>query len=152
VQNDTFAKYLSQQLFSPAWAFFLVPFTQELLSHVSADEMRGLARGAGIRAGAEMPLPPCDSLAQMEEAANDYWTQLGWGVVSFREHADHLAIEHSLAPLGATLGIESMGWAAGFLEGIYQEWFVMLGAAQELQVRQTGDADPYGGLVYRLAR
>lgn len=152
MQNDTFAKYLSQQSYSPAWAFFLVPLTRELLSHVSAAEMRGLARSAGLRAAVELPLPECESLAQMEAVANDYWAQLGWGVASFSEHADHLAIEHSLAPLGATLGHESMEWAGGFLEGVYQEWFAMLGAGDELQVRQAGEADAYGGLTYRLAR
>ncbi len=150
--HDKFSEYLSGRLHDAAWAFFLRPFAQELLSHVSSEDMRGLARGAGARAGRDLPLPACDSLQQMEDAANEHWSRLGWGIVAFQERSEHIAIEHSLAPLRATLGEPAMAWAAGFLEGVYQEWFTMLGAGSELQVRQEGAADPYGGLVYRLGR
>lgn len=150
--HDKFSEYLNGQLHNSAWAFFLGPFVQELLSHVSNEEMRNLARSAGIRAGRQMPLPACDSLQQMEAVANDHWSRLGWGIVTFQEYSGHLSIEHRFAPLRATLGEPAMAWAAGFLEGVYQEWFTMLGAGRDLLVRQEGGADSYGGLVYRLAR
>lgn len=150
--HDKFSEYLGGRLHNPAWAFFLKSFTQELLSHVSGEEMRALARSAGVRAGRETPLPACESLQQMEAAANVHWSRLGWGMVAFQERSEHLAIEHSLAPLQANLGESAMSWAAGFLEGVYQEWFAMLGAGQDLQVRQEGGVDAYGGLVFRLAR
>ncbi|MCC2596007.1 cellulose synthase [Pusillimonas sp. MFBS29] len=144
--------YLSSQLHCEQWAFFLEALSDELLHQISTQDMRMLARNAGLRAGRAMPLPACDSLDKLEAAANEHWAKLGWGLVTFEEQSGHLMVEHMLAPLKATLGAESMKWAAGFLEGVYQEWFLLLGAGNELQVTQVGPVDEYGGLKYRLGR
>ncbi|MGB6105424.1 MAG: cellulose biosynthesis protein BcsD [Pusillimonas sp.] len=147
-----YVEYLSSQLHSEQWAFFLGAMSQELLHQLSPQDVRSLARNAGMRAGRALSLPECDSLEKMEQAANAHWSRLEWGFVSFEEQSGHLAIEHHLSPLKATMGSDAMHWSAGFLEGVYQEWFLLLGASSELQVTQVGEADESGGLVFRLGR
>lgn len=147
-----FVEYVCGQLHSEQWAFFLEAISQELLQLLSLQDVRSLARKAGMRAGRALWSPECDSLEEMEQTANAHWSRLEWGFVGFEEQSGYLLIKHHLSPLKATMGNDAIGWSAGFLEGVYQEWFLLLGASSELQVTQVGEADESGGLIFRLGR
>lgn len=144
--------YLSKQLRSDQWGFFLRVFFLEMSARHSPQELRILMRSAGMAAGSDMPLPECNSIEQMQVAANELWAELGWGFVNFEEHSAYLSIQHFCSPLQATLSTQGQGWMEGFLEGVYQQWFALLGASRELQVAQVGDVDEYGTVTYKLGR
>lgn len=138
--------YLESQRRDAQWAPLLQSFVHEASSALGRDESRRLMVKAGMRAAREMALPQCDSVGQMEIEANRHWARLGWGVVSFTERRDSLDISHECVPADppAQQGL------ADFLEGVYQQWFVSVGAGAQLQVRQYQSAEE-GIFLYRLA-
>jgi Cellulose synthase subunit D. len=135
--------YLESQRRTPQWEFVLKSILLSLQEGVAPEALQVLARDAGMRAGGVMVIPPCESLAQMQQAANDRWAELGWGFVDFSEQLDRVVITHRYAPRVTAANGDLQRWVAGFLEGVYQRWFMSLGAGDELRVRQVpgGDAD-----------
>lgn len=138
--------YLQSQRREAQWDFLLQSLIHEVSSALGSDGTRRLMVKTGMRAGLDMPLPGCESVEQMQAAANQHWQRLGWGMVTFIEHRDSLDIEHAYAPEKSAVP----GGVAAFLEGVYQQWFVSLGAGEHLQVRQCDSADNEV-LLYRLA-
>ncbi|PWW46800.1 hypothetical protein [Melaminivora alkalimesophila] len=60
-----------------------------------------------------------------------------------------IGIEHRFSPLSAAFG-EGAGWAAGFLQGAYQQWFDAAGA-DGLRVQPAAPLDGLGSMRLRLA-
>jgi len=139
--------FLESQRRGAQWDFLLRSLVLEASAALGPEQARGLLIKAGMRAGQEIDLPECDSLAQMEAAANRYWQRLGLGVVSFLERSDCLEIVHEGVPADELVSENSL---ADFLAGVYQQWFVSLGAGERLQVRQCENTDGKA-LLYRLA-
>lgn len=133
--------YLESQRRPSHWDVFLNTVAASLQDSVAPEALRALMRDAGMRAGRKLPLPACESLEQMQSAANEHWSAMGWGYVSVEDQADHVAITHVYAPFKDLLGAESYAWSGGFLEGVYQQWFMLLGAGEDLKVRQVGSGD-----------
>lgn len=139
--------YLESQRRPAQWGFMAQALVHEVASELSPEEARRLLVQAGLRAGQALSLPQCDSIADLEVAANQHWTDLGWGVASFIEHQDHLEIRHEAVP-SEVPSIEGVG---AFLEGVYQQWFFALGAGSHLHVRQQKSGEP-NTLLYRFSR
>lgn len=138
--------YLQNQRRDAQWGFLLKSFVHEASTALGSEQARDLMVKAGMGAGREIELPECESIEQMEDAANRYWARLGLGVVSFLERSDCLEIVHEGVPADP-LAQEGL---ADFLAGVYQQWFVSLGAGERLQVRQCESADS-NMFLYRLA-
>lgn len=138
--------YLESQRRDSQWGVFLKAVLDEMTSAVGPDDARRLLVKAGSRAASDLPLPACDSLQQLESAANRHWGKLGMGVATFEERPDSLEISHQLAPSHA---VNSEGLGA-FLEGVYQQWFLAVGAGTQLQVREYKSAEK-GTFLFRLA-
>jgi len=138
--------YLQSQRRDAQWGLLLKSFVHEASTALGPEQARDLMVKAGMGAGREIELPECESIDQMEDAANRYWARLGWGVVSFLEHSDCLEIVHEGVP-SDPFAQEGL---ADFLAGVYQQWFVSLGAGERLQVRQCESADS-NVFRYRLA-
>ena len=146
----TLITYLESQRRRPDLGVWLSTVALSLQDSVAPEALRALMRDAGLRAGRNLPLPACESLEHMQTAANEHWSELGWGYVEFSEQSDHVAITHAYAPFSALFGVEAEAWVGGFLEGLYQQWFMLLGAGEDLKVRQLnkGSSDT---LSYVLA-
>jgi len=138
--------YLQSQRRDAQWGFLLKSLVHEASAALGPDQTRDLMFKAGMTAGREIELPECESIEQMEDAANRYWARLGLGVVSFLERNECLEIAHEGVP-ESPFAAEGL---ADFLAGVYQQWFVSLGAGERLQVRQCENADS-NVFLYRLA-
>lgn len=141
------AAFLESQRRGAQWDFLLRSLVLEASVALGPEQARGLLVKAGMRAGQEIALPECDSLAQMEAAANRCWRRLGLGVVSFIERSDCLEIVHEGIPSDERASESGL---ADFLAGLYQQWFVSLGAGERLQVKPCDNPDRKT-LLYRLA-
>lgn len=97
----------------------------------------------------QRPLPACETLEDMQAAMNRIWAECEWGWVALQEHPRHLAIQHYCAPLDAEASHEHAGLIAGFLQGVYHQWFQMLGSGSTLKVRQADEMNA-GLIEYRL--
>lgn len=98
----------------------------------------------------ERPLSACETLQDMQSAMNKVWAGHEWGWVVLQEHPRFLAIHHYCAPLGPEASQEHARMMAGFLQGVYHQWFQMLGSGSTLRVRQAEDAASAGLIEYRL--
>lgn len=152
MMNNAVLDYLLSQKRPEDARFFTVHLMQQLQANANPDDLLPLMQAAGMQAARGMSLPPCQTLTQLQDAINAYWSQLGWGVVALAEHPDHLVIEHMASPLESLLGRTHLEYGAAFLEGVYQEWFVELGAGESLQVRLAGIDPETCDLLFRLAR
>lgn len=143
--------YLDSQRRSAKWELLLRSVATSLQKWTTSDVLRQLMRDAGTHAAKDLVLPACKTLVDLEAAANEHWARIGWGFASIKEEHDCISITHDYAPLEAVFGREAMEWAGSFLEGIYQHWFMMLGAEEDLQVKQVGVSDT-GVLRYQFGR
>lgn len=137
--------FLESQRRDAQLAAFLKPLVHVVRSEFGEDETRLLMVKAGANAAQNLILPMCESIGELELAANEHLSRLGWGVVSFVEQHSYLEISHECAPITSPM----YEVFAGFLEGLYQEWFLSAGAGDQLQVRQQECAVD-GIFLYRL--
>jgi hypothetical protein len=112
----------------------------ELPAHTNTRELRQLLFRIGQRFAhdAEAMLRTAQSLAQLEEALNDFWTRIHWGWVVLSEDDVFIRIEHHAAPLAEAFGDDALSWSVGLLEGFYEAVFRALGAGESMVVR-AGD-------------
>ncbi|WP_341668308.1 cellulose biosynthesis protein BcsD [Alcaligenes sp. SDU_A2] len=144
--------YLSAKNCSNQWAFFLQALGKELNEAMPAQDVRVLMRQIGLRAGAEMPLSDCNTVKDIQAAANRYWSEFNWGWVELTEQSSSLELRHFCAPLLQAFGAQAQSWSPAFLEGVYQQWLSSLGAGQALQVRQQSELDPEHSFIdFRLS-
>ncbi len=133
------------------WKQFLRALAAEFSDQLAEADLRGMMQRVGGRLAAQLPLPRCDTLAQMQHAMSDVWQGCDWGWVELHETADHLAIRHFCSPLRAAFGDQHLRWTPAFLEGVYQQWFHSMGSGSTLRVQQSTQADTTGCVEFRLA-
>jgi len=119
---------------SRQWRGFLLAMADEFVEALPEAELSRLMARMGERFASAHPLPRVDDLAGLEQACNQVWADLDWGVARMLEQPLQVEIEHLGAPLGAVLGTQA-GWSAGFLEGVYRGWFRAAGMLPALDVQ-----------------
>ncbi|WP_322045636.1 cellulose biosynthesis protein BcsD [Paraburkholderia sp. J67] len=136
----------------PQWRPFLSLFAQELTQNLTPKLLTQLMRGSGGQFASQYALEPAGTVAAMQAAMNQVWSELGWGSVEIREAQDWLVLTHYRAPLKAAFGPENLAWAGAFLEGAYEAWMHQLGADSQLRMTTAGPADVSGTMVFLFGR
>lgn len=149
-ESTELLQHLALERISAQWSGFLAVLSDELQAQLSADEYRALLGRLGARFAQSFELPECDSLAQMEEAANKVWGPLSWGYATFSDSGRQLLIEHHACPLPAALQVETE-LAAGFLEGVYATWLAAAGSPEELALGYVSDDSKPMYMSFELA-
>ena len=148
-----FRRYFREQQVSLQWLPVLRALAAELESRESPEALRSLFSAMGQRlaseAGAQLGNP--ETLADLQQGLNDFWSQMNWGWVTLLEHSGSLEIRHHAAPLAEAFGDDSLVWSCGFLEGFYQTTLEALGAQAGMTVQWVDMADEGGTLVLELA-
>ncbi|MEI2414850.1 cellulose biosynthesis protein BcsD [Orrella sp. JC864] len=144
--------YLSEQQSSRQWKAFLTLFATELAEQLAPKNLHGIMRRTGMRFAQQRPLPPAQTVAEIEQAMNTVWRDTGWGWLRIEEAEDSLVLRHFCAPLRANFGEEHQAWTPAFLEGAYEHWLRQSGADEHLRVRQAGAPDGLGSIEYRFGK
>ena len=145
-------EYVSEAQASRQWKQFLAALAAEFGEQLADADLRAMMQRVGARFAAQLPLPRCDTVPQMQQAMSDLWMSCDWGWVELHENADHLAIRHFCSPLRAAFGEQHLRWTPAFLEGAYQQWFHSMGSGSTLRVQQSTQADAFGCVEFRLAQ
>jgi hypothetical protein len=110
-------------------------------------------RQLGRRMAAAMPLGQCESLADVEQAMNQYWDDLEWGWCRLVDSERAIGIRHGGWP---SPDDRDRNWRSGvvaLLEGVYTAWLEAQGGDADLAVRHVEDAIDVDGLLeFRYAR
>ena len=134
------------------WSGFLSALAEELAAQMPATEAKAFFAVLGRRWARQMPLPAGGDLKTLEKAANTKFAACGWGWVRVRDLSNCIEFQHSCAPLRAAFGAEAIGWTAGLLEGVYEEWLREQGAGRGLVLRMVGRVEGSADtLRFRLA-
>ncbi|KAF1686580.1 cellulose synthase [Pseudoxanthomonas broegbernensis] len=142
--------YYRSQACSLQWRGFVRALGEEFeLALEEADRLRLMAR-IGTRFALAHPLPGVASLDALQGAANAAWAALDWGYATFEEQHDRVLIRHGASPLAAAMGGPS-AFVAGFLEGVYRQWFRDAGMSPGLDVR-AGAAESQDVATFLLSR
>jgi hypothetical protein len=134
--------YLRGQQISLQWLPFLRAMASEMSEHAKPAELKDLFFKIGWRFGKDTQhlFEEAQSLGQLEESLNDFWSRTNWGWVQLAEARGFIDISHHAAPLAEAFGDESLGWSVGLLEGFYQSVFGILGASESMVCRSVDDA------------
>ena len=144
-------EHLARQQCSRQWRHFLNALAAEFAAALSPADLRTLSRRIGQRFAEELRLNAQPTLEGLEGQMTQLWKELDWGWVRLSQQGAHLEIRHFCSPLNAAFGASGTGWAAGFLEGVSQQWFDQQGAPG-LLVSQTQETDTWGCVSFRLGR
>jgi hypothetical protein len=137
---------------APQWRAFLSVFAQELTQNLTPKLLTQVMRGTGGQFARQHVLAPAGTVADMQGAMNQVWSELGWGVVEIREAQDWLVLTHYDAPFQAAFGPENLAWAGAFLEGAYDGWMHLLGAYSQLRISAAGPANVSGTMVFLFGK
>lgn len=145
--------YIRQHLCAAQWRAFLPCLAASLEARMSIEELRRLMSEAGARLAEENPPADGDSLKGLETCFNALWSRLEWGVAEVRETDDYLSVIHRCAPLRAAFGSGALAWSTAVLEGAYGQWFDVIGAGNELILKQVTEPDGLDDAVeFRLGQ
>ena len=133
MNSESLLDYHRGHVCSRQWSGFLVAMAQEFENALPEGELMKLMARIGVRFARANPLPQVETLEQLQLAANEVWQQSRWGAVSFHEDADQVLIYHLVSPLRVVLGTGAH-WGAGFLEGVYRQWFKAAGMLSVLDI------------------
>lgn len=151
VEQESLGYYASRSAHGQ-WAGVLRALADELTAQMPATEIRSFFVVLGRRWARSMPLAEGGDLKAFERAANAALSSCDWGWVQVRDLGSSVEFQHACAPLRAAFGPESLAWASGLLEGLYEEWMRAQGADRNLLLRQVGEAQGVTDtLRFRLA-
>ena len=135
MESDRLLDYYEAGHCAMQWRGFMRALAGEFAEALPTHDLKRLMARIGARYAAEHPIDGCDNLDEWATAANARWQQSDFGYAVLRDHPQHLEIRHYGAPLVRAMGPDSAAWAVGFLEGVYQAWFVQAGMGTGLEVR-----------------
>jgi len=140
--SANFENYFRSQQVSLQWLPVLRALALELSANADAAALRQLFSKVGERFAKDVQerFESVQTLAELEESLNEFWTQLNWGWVSLTEAKGAIEIDHQAAPLAEAFGDDQLVWTVGLLEGFYQSIFVVLGAGDTMKVSAHEDA------------
>jgi hypothetical protein len=148
--GDNLQNYFRGQQVSLQWLPVLRAIASELSAQTDAQELRHLFFKIGERFAKDTGdlFHGAQSLVQLEERLNDFWSRINWGWVDLTEAKGFIEIAHQASPLAEAFGDDAIEWSIGLLEGFYQSVFSVLGANEMMTVRVVGASS--GGLDVQL--
>lgn len=150
MEIDRLQDYFRGQQVSMQWLPVLRALALEMSAQAETRELRQLffRMGEHVADDAGDRFEGVQTLTQLEDALNDFWSQINWGWVDLKEVKACIEITHQASPLAQAFGDEALGWTIGLLEGFYQTVFKVLGAGEAMVVRGVGESA--GGMEIRL--
>ena len=142
MSTDNFKNYLRTQQVSLQWLPVLRSLAAELSANASEQGLRRLFFKVGERfaTDVETRFAEVQTLAELEDELNEFWTQLNWGWVNLTEDNGAIEIAHQAAPIEEAFGDDALPWSVGLLEGFYQTVFSVLGAGDSMSVNAVDEA------------
>lgn len=139
-KDNNLESYFKNQQVSLQWLAFLRALANEMGASADPEDLRQLFFRVGERFAAqgEADFPAVETLPQLQDALNAFWSQLNWGWVELAEVKNHIEIFHHAAPLAGAFGDDALEWSVGLLEGFYERVFKVLGAGDAMTVRSAG--------------
>jgi hypothetical protein len=148
--KNNLESYFKGQQVSLQWLPVLRAMALELSANADAKDLRILFSKIGDRFAKEAQdcFQDIQTLTQLEESLNDFWSRINWGWVDLAEVQGGIDITHQAAPLAEAFGDETLEWSSGLLEGFYQCVFNLLDTSNTMAVRSIDDATD--GMTIRL--
>lgn len=152
--TDTLQQYFRSQQVSLQWLPILRVMALEMAAYADAKDLRQLFFNIGERFAkdAEDRFEDVETLGQLEECLNDFWSRINWGWVDLNEIKGSIDIAHHAAPLAEAFGDDALEWSVGLLEGFYQTVFSVLGASENMIVRSIGEISDGMDIRLRFGR
>lgn len=145
--SDYFLKQQARAL----WAPFIRTLLADVMSKGGEAQTGVFLRDIGTQMARQYPLEQTDDIKALEAFMNEALTELQFGWVKVGATQTRIVIEHGAFPLpsfgNAEREEQEARLFAKLLEGLYQEWFVSLGACSEVPVN-TQSVQSHGSFVF----
>ncbi|WP_194723930.1 cellulose biosynthesis protein BcsD [Noviherbaspirillum malthae] len=134
-ERDLENYYRSQQV-SFQWLPFVRALAAEFSEAATPEEAFDFFFRVGVKfaQASEACFRDAQSLEQLQQNLNTFWSRINWGWVEFAELKGYVEITHHASPLAEAFGDETLNWSSGLLEGFYQTVFSVLGAGERMRV------------------
>lgn len=152
--SDKLKSYFKVQQVSLQWLPVLRAMALEMSAHAEIKDLKLLFSNIGIRfaTDAQDCFQDAQTLTQLQENLNGFWSQINWGWVDLVEVKGGIDITHQAAPLAEAFGDESLEWSSGLLEGFYQHVFNLLDTSRTMTVHSVDDFSDGMSLRLRFGR
>lgn len=152
--SENLESYFRGQQVSLQWLPVLRAMASEMSARMEANDLRQLFFRIGERFAKDTEdfFHGAQSLAELEESLNDFWSRINWGWVDLTEVKGYIDIDHHSAPLAEAFGDDALEWSIGLLEGFYQSVFSVLGAGDSMVVRGIDGLSSGMGVRLRFGR
>lgn len=151
--EPTALSYLARRGVAAQWRGFLRALVETLDAHLDPASRDSLLRTVGTKLGANQPLPPCGSLAELEARMNEVLAAAdwGWADLALDPNDRMLVITHCAAPAVGTGADPSGSWIGAVLEGLYGAWLGAQPGAEPSLVPRRAGTQP-GMITFRYGR
>jgi hypothetical protein len=145
-------RYYAQQQCSRQWTPLIASLFGELDEKVEQNEADQFLTALGARMAKMLPLPPCETLFELEGAINAVFAAIDWGWVRLSERRQFIEILHGAYPQ-VPQDEARRSWLVPVLEGVFTDWLTGQGGAEAHVARVTVAAKAPGApLIFRYGR
>ncbi len=136
------------------WRIFMRAMAEEVDSLAGAGERDDMLRGIGRRMSRMLPLPPTQSVTELEIEMNEVLAAAGWGHVALQvnEARRSLELTHTGLPRIGSLGTPAGTWLSPLLEGLYDGWLAQQPGSKPALASQRVPAESGSAIVLHYER
>lgn len=122
--NPSLLQYFQQQQTPAGWFDLITVMVDGMVRNVGEQECRPFLAQMGMTLSQAFPLPPAETLGELETHINTRLAQFNWGVVEIDVEDNALLLRHQALPVARTER-EQNRWCNAFcaiMEGVYAGW------------------------------
>jgi len=123
-QNSTLNAYFQQQQTPPGWFDLLTTMVDGMVRNVGQVESQPFLRQMGEALAQQYPLPPSETVGELEANINAQLGQFNWGFIDLDASETGLSLRHQALPVSRA-DEQQTRWCHAFcaiLEGLYAGW------------------------------
>ncbi len=139
---ENLKKYIVKQQISIQWGPVLSAMAAEMSEVSEKSDLRDFFFRIGERFASKEKnkFKNVETLSELENSLNSYWTSINWGWVELEEKDGTIDITHNCSPIAEAFGNSELSWTVGLLEGFYQTLFFEFGANDEMKINCIGES------------
>lgn len=124
MENPALLSWFRAQQTPEGWFDLLAVMVEGMVRNVGEVESHPFLRQMGYSLAEQFPLPPSETVGELEANINSLLARFGWGGITIESHETELMLRHQGLPVSRIIEQQNR-WCLAFcaiLEGLYAHW------------------------------
>jgi len=137
-QHAPLIGWFQQQQTPPGWFDLLTIMIDGMVRNVGQVESQPFLRQMGETLAAQFPLPPAETVGELEAHINAQLRRFGWGFIDIEASDTGLTLRHQAMPISRHEEQQTR-WCHAFcaiLEGLYASWLQSQGGEAHVALQR----------------